>query len=54
MKSPMSGGIGVLAAGVGALADIIAVEGNPLNDLTVLQKVIFVRKAGRPIDLNTL
>ncbi len=40
--------IGVLKGG--ALADIIAVEGNPLNDLTALQKVTFVMKAGRPID----
>jgi imidazolonepropionase-like amidohydrolase len=38
----------------GALADIIAVEGNPLTDLTALQKVKFVMKAGRPVDRNTL
>jgi imidazolonepropionase-like amidohydrolase len=35
---------GVLA--VGKLADIIAVDGNPLTDITVLQKVSFVMLAG--------
>lgn len=44
--------IGVLKRA--ALADIIAVEGNPLDDLSALQKVTFVMKAGRPIDLTTL
>lgn len=44
--------IGVLKGG--ALADIIAVEGNPLNDLNALQKVKFVMKAGQPLDLTTL
>jgi imidazolonepropionase-like amidohydrolase len=48
----LGGQTGVLKGG--ALADIIAVEGNPLNDLTVLQKVTFVMKAGRPIDRTTL
>ena len=48
----MEGQIGVLKAG--AFADIIAVEGNPLNDLTALQKVKFVMKAGRPVDRNIL
>ena len=48
----LPGQIGVLKGG--ALADIIAVEGNPLNDLTALQKVTFVMKAGQPVDLNTL
>lgn len=48
----LGGQTGVLKSG--ALADIIAVEGNPLNDLTVLQKVTFVMKAGRPIDRSTL
>ena len=36
------------------LADIIAVEGNPLDDLSALQKVQFVMKAGQPVDLTTL
>ena len=27
-------------------ADVIAVEGNPLEDITVLQKVVFVMKNG--------
>ena len=48
----LGGQIGTLKAG--AFADIIAVEGNPLNDLNALQKVKFVMKAGRPVDRNTL
>lgn len=48
----LGGQTGVLK--VGALADIIAVEGNPLDDLTALQKVTFVMKAGRPVDLASL
>jgi imidazolonepropionase-like amidohydrolase len=44
--------IGVLKRGT--RADIIAVEGNPLDDLTALQKVTFVMKAGQPIDRSTL
>jgi imidazolonepropionase-like amidohydrolase len=44
--------IGVLKSGT--RADIIAVEGNPLDDLTALQKVTFVMKAGRPVDLASL
>jgi imidazolonepropionase-like amidohydrolase len=47
----LEGKTGMLKAG--ALADIIAVEGNPLDDLTALQKVTFVMKAGRPVDLKT-
>jgi len=48
----LGGQIGTLKTG--AFADIIAVEGNPLNDLTALEKVKFVMKAGRPVDRNTL
>jgi imidazolonepropionase-like amidohydrolase len=48
----LDGQIGTLKTG--AFADIIAVEGNPLNDLTALQKIKFVMKAGRPVDRNTL
>ncbi|HEX8489714.1 MAG TPA: amidohydrolase family protein [Chthoniobacterales bacterium] len=48
----LSGEIGVLKSG--ALADIIAVEGNPLDDLSTLQKVKFVMKAGQLVDLTTL
>jgi imidazolonepropionase-like amidohydrolase len=48
----LGGQTGVLKDG--ALADIIAVEGNPLDDLTALQKVTFVMKAGRPVDLVSL
>jgi imidazolonepropionase-like amidohydrolase len=36
--------IGVLKAGY--LADIIAVPGNPLEDISLLQNVSFVMKAG--------
>ena len=31
----------------GKFADIIGVEGNPLNDITVLEKVSFVMKDGK-------
>jgi imidazolonepropionase-like amidohydrolase len=48
----LPGQIGVLKSG--ALADIVAVEGNPLNDLNALQKVKFIMKAGQPVDRNTL
>jgi imidazolonepropionase-like amidohydrolase len=48
----LPGQIGVLKAG--AFADIIAVEGNPLNDLSTLQKVTFVMKAGQVINRDTL
>ncbi len=44
--------IGALKSGL--RADIIAVEGNPLIDLSALEKVKFVMKAGRPVDRNTL
>ena len=30
----------------GKLADIIAVEGNPLEDIRVMEKVVFVMKDG--------
>ncbi|HWM25087.1 MAG TPA: amidohydrolase family protein [Chthoniobacterales bacterium] len=48
----MADQIGVLKGG--ALADIIAVNGNPLDDLSALQKVTFVMKAGQPINRDTL
>ena len=48
----LGGQIGTLKTG--AFADIIAVEGNPLNDLNALQKVKFVMKAGQTIDRNNL
>jgi imidazolonepropionase-like amidohydrolase len=37
--------IGAVAAGMEA--DLIAVDGNPLEDITALQRVVFVMKAGR-------
>lgn len=37
-------GLGVLAKG--ARADIIAVEGNPIEDLAAIERVVFVMKAG--------
>jgi imidazolonepropionase-like amidohydrolase len=39
-----SDAIGHLAPGM--LADIVAVPGDPLQDITVLQKVMFVMKDG--------
>jgi imidazolonepropionase-like amidohydrolase len=39
-----NGQIGAIQPGY--LADIIAVPGNPLEDITVLQKVAFVMKGG--------
>jgi imidazolonepropionase-like amidohydrolase len=39
------GELGVVAPG--AFADVIAVDGNPLDDVTVLQHVAFVMKEGR-------
>jgi imidazolonepropionase-like amidohydrolase len=40
----MEGKIGVVVPG--ALADIIAVDGDPLRDIKVLEKVDFVMKDG--------
>jgi imidazolonepropionase-like amidohydrolase len=36
--------VGCLAPG--ALADVIAVDGDPLDDITVLERVQFVMKGG--------
>lgn len=41
----MSGELGVIAPG--AYADVVAVSGDPLRDVTVLQKVSFVMKDGK-------
>lgn len=43
----LAGQAGVLAAG--ADADLIAVDGNPLQDITALRRVVFVMKAGRVV-----
>src|SRR5262249_15340642 len=37
--------IGTLAPGMEA--DLIVVDGNPLNDITALQRVVFVMKGGK-------
>jgi imidazolonepropionase-like amidohydrolase len=41
----MKGQLGVIAPG--ALADVIAVSGDPLKDVKVLEKVTFVMKDGK-------
>ncbi|MBA3386425.1 MAG: amidohydrolase family protein, partial [Chthoniobacterales bacterium] len=46
----LEGKSGVLK--VDALADIIAVEGNPLLDLGALQKIKFVMKEGQVIEIS--
>ncbi len=48
----LNGEVGVLKPG--ARADIIAVEGNPLADLSALQKVKFVMKEGRVVNAEAL
>jgi imidazolonepropionase-like amidohydrolase len=40
----MQNDIGTLEAG--KYADIIAVQGNPLSDISVMQKITFVMKGG--------
>lgn len=37
---------------VGKLADIVAVQGDPLADVSRLEHVMFVMKDGRPVDLG--
>ena len=37
---------------VGKLADIVAVQGDPLADVSRLEHVMFVMKDGQPIDFN--
>ena len=41
----MTGQLGVVAPG--AYADVIAVEGDPLKDVSVLERVDFVMKDGK-------
>jgi imidazolonepropionase-like amidohydrolase len=41
----MSKTIGTLAPGFDA--DLIAVEGNPLEDITAVRRVVFVMKSGK-------
>jgi len=41
----MKGQLGVIAPG--ALADVVAVSGDPLKDVKVLERVVFVMKDGK-------
>ena len=37
---------------VGKMADIIAIDGNPIEDINTMENVVFVMKEGELIDLN--
>ena len=37
---------------VGKMADIIAIDGNPIEDINTMENVVFVMKEGKLIDLN--
>ncbi len=41
----LDGEIGTIAPGMEA--DVVAVDGNPLEDITALRRVVFVMKGGR-------
>jgi imidazolonepropionase-like amidohydrolase len=41
----MGGSVGVVAPG--AKADLVAIEGNPLQDITAVRRVVFVMKGGK-------
>ena len=40
------------ALGPGAFADLIAVPGDPLSDVTELERVVFVMKGGKVVRIN--
>jgi imidazolonepropionase-like amidohydrolase len=37
---------------VGKMADIIAIDGNPIDDINTMENVVFIMKEGKVIDLN--
>ena len=44
--------IGTVAPGFEA--DLVAVQGNPLDDITAVRRVAFVMKSGRVVQFNPL
>ena len=34
------------------MADIIAIDGNPIDDINTMENVVFIMKEGKVIDLN--
>jgi imidazolonepropionase-like amidohydrolase len=37
---------------VGKIADLIAVDGNPIQDINVMEKISFVMKEGRVVSID--
>jgi imidazolonepropionase-like amidohydrolase len=48
----LGGRIGTVAPGFEA--DLVAVQGNPLDDITAVRRVTFVMKGGRVVRFNPL